>query len=235
MKKVLLFFFLLFVFVLQGQTPIYSAAFPSYTPTAGYVAGTIAPNKNNQDKGSPYSTSDYTKGELWTSTNLHFTKEVDYLFDEMQNTLQIKTKKGDVVYVGSKVIDSFRLYKDDGTTIRYYKSALLNGKMRDSSIYQAVYAGKRILVYKLPHKIFRYKEFQGGFSDGKQGYEYINRDDYYIKVGEKSLVPLKLTKKGLIQTIPNKRNELEAIFEYIDFYEEITESKLTDILHKIEH
>lgn len=235
MKKVLLIFCSFSFFVAHAQVPTYSAAFPAYTPTAGNVMGTIATNKFNQDKGSPYSTSDYTKGELWTSTNLHFTNEVDYLFDEMQNTLQIKTKKGEVVYVGSKIIDSFRLYIDDTTTIRYYKSAFLNGKMRDSSIYQAVYAGKRILVYKMPHKIFRYKEFQGGFSDGKQGYEYINRDDYYIKVGTKSLVPLKLTKKGLIQTIPNKRKELEAIFEYIDFYEEITESKLADILHKIEH
>ena len=45
---------------------------------------------------------------------------------------------------------------------------------------------------------------------------------------------MKLNKKDLVNKIPFKKRELIELLEYVEFYEELTEKKVLDIIQKID-
>jgi hypothetical protein len=231
MKKVILF---ILIFATVKALAQGSNIPPTTLPTPIFVSNFVGPSYAKSVNGSPYFDEAYHKGELWTSNNLHFTDEVVYKFNEVENTVLIKTKEGKELLVGAKVIDSCRLYMDDKTTVYFYKASFLNTDKWKDKICQVVYAGKKITVYKIPHKTFEHKEYQGNIGDGRSMYAYVSRDDYFIKVGSKPITKLKLSKKDIMDKIPHKRNDLKEEFDYIEFLETITEKKLVAILKKIE-
>lgn len=186
-------------------------------------------------RGSRFYDPEYQKGELWTNNGLHFKDELTYKFDEVENSVQIKTKDDKELVVDARLIDSFRLYLNDTKTIYYYKAPVPDGKKGEEKIFQVVYTGSRILLFKIPVKTIKPLNYQGAFGDGRTVGAYVTHHQYYVKSGMKPLVRLKLTKKDLHDKINFKRSLLDDLLDDIEPFEQITEDKVIDIFQKLEN
>ena len=236
MKKYILFIIICIVLTnyLTAQRGSFNQGAPFREQTLMQFPSAIDASNAKQIKGSRFYDPEYRKGELWTSNGLHCTDELEYKFDEVENSVQVKTKSGKELLLDANSIDSFRLYMDDTTTIYYYKAPVPEDRKRENKIFQVVYVGNKILLFKIPQKVLKNFNYKGSFGDGRTLGEYISRNQYFIKAGNKSLTSVKLNKKDLVNKIPFKKGELTELLEYVEFYEELTEKKVLEIIHKID-
>ena len=236
MKKNALFIISWIVLInhLTAQRGSFNQGAPFREQTLMQFPSAIDASNAKQIKGSRFYNPEYRKGELWASNGLHCTDELEYKFDEVENSVQVKTKSGKELLLDANSIDSFRLYVDDTTTIYYYKAPLPDSKRAENKIFQVVYVGNKILLFKIPQKVMKNLNYKGSFGDGRTLGEYVPRHQYYIKAGNKPLTSVKLNKKDLVNKIPFKKGELTELLEYVEFYEELTEKKVLDIIHKID-
>ena len=205
-----------------------------FKPITPFIVGpTLSIIRIKRVNGTPFYDDAYHKGELWTANHFHFTDELVYAFDEVENTLLVKTKKDTAMYVNAALIDSFRLYVNDSTIVYYYKGAYLHNLDNKDKLFQVVYSSQKVFLCKIPHKTLHEKPYIGHIGDMNIKDEYLSHDAYFIKVGSKALEPFRLTKKDILKKLPQKRPQLQEEFEYIDFFEDITETKLIALIKKI--
>lgn len=235
MKKSIMFFYVLFLISYSAfaQRGGFSSGYAYREQTLMQFPAATDLSNSKRIKGSRFYDPEYQKGELWTSNGLHFKDELEYKFDEVENSVQIKTEDGKELVVDANLVDSFRLYLND-RTIYYYKAHVPDGKKDEEKIFQVVHVGKQVLLFKIASKTIKHYNYQGAFGDGRTVGEYVSHHHYYIKVGNKPLTRIKLNKKDITKKITLNRAILLDQLEYIEPFEEITEKKFIDILRKVE-
>jgi hypothetical protein len=181
-------------------------------------------------KGSKYLYDNYVDGELWFTNGDYVTKEYVYKFDESQNSVQIKNKKGEEILVDAVTINACKL-NINGKTVIYFRGQMPNDP-NTRKLFQLIYNTDTYKVIKLPSK--RLIPKTKIFHDDAQQYEYLNEHTYYLKKGEGKYSELKLKKKALLEAFPDKKALLTRIFEKPAYKEKLDEAALAAILTELD-
>ena len=181
-------------------------------------------------KGSKFFYEDYAEGELWMSKERHFTKEYVYKFDESENTIQVKTKEGKEISLLSHEIEVAKLFIK-GSTVTYFRAEVPNAN-GEHRLFQVLFVGKKYSLLKLPGKKLVKEEKTGGYDTGEIYHEYIPTHRYFLQTGQKTAEEIKMTRRSLLKTMPQKKAVLEAFFE--EHEGEIHDYEIAELLEKSE-
>ena len=181
-------------------------------------------------KGSKFFYEDYTEGEIWLSNDRHFGKEYTYKFDESENTVQIKTKEGKEISLLSYEIEVAKFFIN-GTTVTYFRAEVPNGG-GEHRLFQILFVGKKYSLLKLPGKKLVKEERTGGYNTGEIYHEYIPIHRYFLQTGQKTAEEIKMTKRSLLKSMPQKKVLLQAFFE--DHEGDIHDYEIADLLEESE-
>ncbi len=181
-------------------------------------------------KGSKYFYDDYVEGEVWFINGQYASTEYVYKFDETQNSVQIKDKKGEELLVDASTINGCKLIIN-GKAVIYFK-AQVPGDPSQKKLFQLVYYSDNYKVIKMPAK--RLIPKTKIFHDDAQQYEYLNEHTFYVKKGDGRYEELKLKKKGVMEAFPEKKAVLTKLFETPAYKERLNEALLAGLLVEID-
>jgi hypothetical protein len=230
MKKInLCLLFLLSMGVLKAQSIV------SLNQTLGYgQTHAIFAFNDRYDglEGNPYFYDDkYHDGEIWLTQNRHYEKDYQYKFDQLTSTVLLKYPNGKEILLDAKDIVSFNMFIDD-KTVTFVRADLPNAK--EPTVVQVIYWSPKLkLLRDIKKKLLRNKE-NGAYNDGKVTDKVVNDYRYYFSKNDEPLESIKPSKKGFIKVLPNKENEIERLFKTKEFKDELTVSKLAELMQKLE-
>lgn len=161
-------------------------------------------------KGSRYFNEEYAAGEIWMSRNRHYSTELKYRFDEYENSVQVKYRKGNELLLLPEEIEYFKLYNKTDTLL-FFKMQL-PGEKNVSKLFMVVYASPAYKLIKLPGKRYRYVNDKIPYGSGERYDEYIDEHRYFIKIGKSAFTEIKPTQKALMKAFPQKREILDRLF-----------------------
>lgn len=181
-------------------------------------------------KGSKYFFDEYVDGELWFINGEYISKEYVYKFDESENSVQIKDKKGQEILIDKEKINGCRLKIGDKSVV-YFRSALPN-ELNNKQLFQLFFNGNMYQVIKLPAK--RLVPKTKIFHNDELQYEYLNEHRYFMKKGDKNLTEIKLKKKDLLKAFPEKKATLNRLFDTPQYKDRLTEKAFAEILVELD-
>jgi hypothetical protein len=181
-------------------------------------------------KGSKFFYDNYTEGEVWMSKDRHYGKEYTYKFDEEENTVQIRQKDGKEISLLSFEIEVVKLYIDS-STVTYFRAEVPNSK-GEHRLFQVLFVGKTYTLLKLPGKRMVKEDRTGGYNTGEIYHEYVPTHRYFLLAGQKPAEELKMTKRSLMKSLPQKKALLEAFFETHEG--DIQDYEIAELLEKSE-
>ena len=211
MKKALFICLLFFTLPAFGQSPVNTNLQQFGTESA--INADFVPKFNMSPielKGSRYFNEEYTAGEIWMTGNRHYSTELKYRFDEYENSVQVKYRKGKELLLLSEEIEYFKLYNKTDTLL-FFKMQL-PGEKNTSKLFMVIYASPAYKLIKLPGKRYRYVNDKIPFGSGERYDEYIDEHRYFIKKGQSSFTEIKPTQKALMKAFPQKREVLDSFF-----------------------
>ncbi len=230
MKKInLCLLFLISIGVLKAQSIV------SLNQTLGYgQTHAIFAFNDRYDglEGNPYFFDDkYHDGEIWLTQNRHYEKDYQYKFDQLTSTVLLKYPNGKEILLDAKDILSFNMFIED-KTVTFVRVQLPDSK--EATVVQLIYWSPKLkLLRDIKKKLLRNKE-NGAYNDGKVTDKVVNDYRYYFSKNDEELVFIKPTKKGFIKALPNKEIELERLFKTKEFKDDLTVSKLAELMQKLD-
>lgn len=230
MKKInLCLLFLISIGVLKAQSIV------SLNQTLGYgQTHAIFAFNDRYDglEGNPYFFDDkYHDGEIWLTQNRHYEKDYQYKFDQLTSTVLLKYPNGKEILLDAKDILSFNMFIED-KTVTFVRVQLSDSK--EATVAQLIYWSPKLkLLRDIKKKLLRNKE-NGAYNDGKVTDKVVNDYRYYFSKNDAELVFIKPTKKGFIKALPNKEIELERLFKTKEFKDDLTVSKLAELMQKLD-
>jgi hypothetical protein len=230
MKKINLCLLLMLSFgILHAQTIV------SLNQTLGYgQSHAIFAFNDRYDglEGNPYFFDDkYHDGELWLTKNRHYTTEYKYKFDQLTRSVLVQSADGKDVVMDGRDVLTFQLFIDD-KKVTFVSLAL--AKNEDPAIVQVIYwSPKMKLIRDIRKKLLRNRE-NGAYNDGKVTDKVVNDYRYYFAKNDEPLESIKPNKKGFIRVFPNKESEIERLFKTKEFKDELTISKLAELMEKLD-
>ncbi len=211
MKNVLLFSIIFFPLTSFGQSGVNTNLQQFGTESA--ISADFVPKFNISPielKGSRYFNEEYTAGEIWMSRNRHYSTELKYRFDEYENSVQVKYRKGKELLLLSEEIEYLKLFNKTDTLL-FFKMPV-PGEKNMSKLFMVVYASPAYKLIKLPGKRYRYVNDKIPYGSGERYDEYIDEHRYFIKIGKSAFTEIKPTQKALMKAFPQKKATLDKLF-----------------------
>jgi hypothetical protein len=173
----------------------------------------------------------YHRGELWLTNNRHYTNEYKYKFDQIEGSVQILYTDGKELLLDVNQVLSFAMFIDD-KTVNFVKMPLANSDSK--RLFQVIYWSSNIKFLRdIKKKVVRTK-LQAPFSNHKIVDKIENDYHYYISKKDELLVEIKLNKKGIIKALPEKEKEIERLFKTKTYKNDLTVSKLAELMQKLD-
>ena len=158
--------------------------------------------------GSPLVFEDFVPCVVYFTDNRKTgTEKVNY--NCHANTV-LYTDGSDVFHIESKLIDRLE-FQPSENTVCVFRQVFLNDQKKNLFL-QTLYEGCGIL-YKRHYRKFVEADYGGAFSAEKYYDEYKELQDYYISLNENNAVPLKLTKKNLLNIMQPHAREIQAFLK----------------------
>jgi hypothetical protein len=190
-----------------------------------------SPDKNI--RGSRYSTDDYTAGELVMKNGNRYKDNLKFQFDEYFNAIQIKFENGKETVIFYNNVDSFRLFVSN-SVINYVK-ADVSTESEQNKFYQSIYSSARYQLIKLPRKTVANVDNRDAFGEGEQFKKFERKDVYFFKKGkDKPFEKVKISKKSLLELLPNKKENLNRLFDTPQYKGLLDDAKLAMLLKEID-
>jgi hypothetical protein len=235
MKNLIVFSALIFAFATQAQT-LNQTAFQQTNLNNLTPSTSINTWDFTEDNliGTRYLTDNYLEGELWTTNNTHYTTELTYRFDEVDNAVQIKYKEsGKEVQLFNDKVAALQL-NINNKKISYLRIPEVN-KESPNNLYQ-------LIVYKENYKVVKFAKKKlvvssnedQVFDPVKKTSEFKEDYHYYLKLGDKEYVEFKLSKKGLLKAFPRHSSKIEEIFKLPKYSKKITDAIMIDVIDSVQ-
>ena len=175
----------------------------------------------------------YHDGELKTNRRL-YTTELQYRFNQVERTVQVKTPAGKEMYLNEREIVYCKIMID-GKTVMLIPEKVPNG--RKITVVQVLYKSPNMQLYRDVRKfIFRVKSNDiDGYSSEKV-YDEVRKDyRYYLRIGDVGeFTEVKTTAKSFAQVLPEKRKQIDLLFKAGKKKEGLSVSKLVDIMTQLD-
>jgi hypothetical protein len=235
MKKLIFFAVLVLAFNVQAQTlnqtALQQTDLNNLTPsttinTWDYTGDDLI--------GTRYLTDNYLEGELWTTKNTHYTTEMTYRFDEVDNAVQVKYRdSGKEVQLLNENVAALQLNIND-KKISFLRIPEVD-KENPHNLYQLIVFKEKLKVVKFAKKklVVSNNEDQV-FDPVKKTSEYKEDYHYYLKMGDKEYVEFKLSKKGLLKAFPRHTTKIEEILKLPKYNKKITDAIMIDVIDSIQ-
>ncbi len=189
----------------------------------------------SEDKiiGKRYFSEEYLEGELWTTNNTHYTTELTYRFDKVENAVEIKYKDtGKEVQLYNEKVVALQLNIND-KKISFLKIPEVD-KNNPHNLYQLLVYKEKYKVVKFPKKKLVVSSNEGeSFDAPKNTREYKEDYHYYLKIGEQEYTEFKLSKKGLLKAFPSHIANIERILKSPKYEDRIKDAIMIDIIDSI--
>ena len=188
--------------------------------------------------GSRFFKDEYTEGEIWLTGNRHHKDDVEYKFDEIENSVQVKYKDGrEILLFNNDIIACKMTYA--GENAIYFK-AQVPGESDVHKLFQLVYYGKKYQLIKLPVKSERKKSTNTNSSnsyslkDNENVVEFLNENRYFLKIGDAGFKEVKLKKSAFLKLMSSEKNKLETLFDTPQYKGNLTDWSIAKVLEKME-
>jgi hypothetical protein len=185
-------------------------------------------------RGSRFSTDGYVSGELVTKKGVHYRDEFSFKFDEFTNAIQVRFKDGKERVLFYNNVDSFSLFVGK-SVVRYIKAEVLS-ENETNMFYQVVYASANYQLIKLASKKIVNVDTRNALGDGEKYQEFQRTDVYFLKKGSsKPFEKIKISKKSLLESLPNKKATLTKIFDSKLYKGALDDEKLAAIFKEMDN
>jgi hypothetical protein len=184
--------------------------------------------------GTRYLTDNYLEGELWTTNKTHYTTELTYRFDEVDNAVQIKFKdSGKEVVLFNEKVAALQL-NINNKKISFLRIPEVD-KENPNSLYQLIVFNEKYKVVKFAKKRLVVSSNEDRvFEPAKNTTEYKEDYHYYVKLGDKEYAEFKLSKKGLLKAFPRYTAKIEEILKLPKYNKKITDAIMIDVIDSIQ-
>ncbi len=175
-------------------------------------------------KGSRFTIEDYLAGEIWLTDGRHYTTELRYRFDEIENSIQVQYADGKELLLFNNYVTKLHLFNKDSTII--YRKDIIEGEKDIHKLHQVLFEGKNYSLIKLPtRKVVRIDE-KSALTIGRL-YDQINPIyHYYFKTVNALFKEIKLKKKDIIKVLPSQKGFLEKHFNTPQYDKDLNEKML---------
>lgn len=164
-----------------------------------------------------FNDSIFREGELRTRKGL-FTTELGYRFDQVEQTVEVKTATGKQLYLEPKDVLYCKLFFKEYTAI--FMPVTLP-KKKNLTLVQVVYKTPTLQMYRDIHK--------------KMLHYGLEKDyHYYIRKDNKGhLKEVEINEKSLIKVLPDKRSRITKFFKGKN-KEDLTLSKVVHLMGELD-
>lgn len=194
MKKIQLFALLSFGVVLaDAQTQAFGE------PTSNVFYHSMAQEARMEELFNKrfFNDSTFRQGELRTRKGL-FTTELGYRFDQVEQTIEVKTATGKQIYLEPKDVLYCKLFFDDHTVV--FMPVILP-KQKNLTLVQVVYKTPTLQLYRDIHKKMLH------YGPEKDYRYYIRKDN------TSSLKEVEINEKSLVNVLPHKQSRIAHFFK----------------------
>jgi hypothetical protein len=170
----------------------------------------------------------YHKGELWT-TDKHFTTEMQYRFDQVSGSVQVKLPNGKEILLDENTIIMFHLFiqeKDEDKKIIFVQEKLPFGNKK--ALLQMLYFGTNFRLLRDSRKKQSFNLYYET-ADTQLHYTY-----YISQSTKKPLREIELTEKSLAQIFPTKQTKIKQFFKSNKSKEKLSLTKIVQLMTKID-
>jgi hypothetical protein len=186
-------------------------------------------------RGSRYFNPEFVNGEIWMTNDKHFTTEMVYKFDELENSVHIRSnreKKKELLLPSNQVL-AVRLFLEKDT-FSFFRMEIPNDKEKKERLFMILYATPQYKLVKLPQKRYREINDKQPYGTGDQYKEFKSEHRYFLRKGAtKQFEEINLSKKSLMKNFPNKKATLEKLFSKPE-YKDLDEWNVAGILQELE-
>ena len=182
-------------------------------------------------KGSRYFYDEYTEGELWLTDNRHYKEGYLFKFDEIENSIQVKSLDGKELLLDKSEVVICQLFIF-GYTVSYLGVELPN-KESDFSIFQVLYLSDNYQVLKLPQKRIRKNPKNMSAGQGFEYDQYVSDYHYFVKKKDGMLIEFKPNKKDILEQFKEKKADLESLFKQSK-YKKISDAVLAELIMTVD-
>ena len=235
MKKITTLFAYILPFFIAAQTPNSTelhAQFDQIGKSQRPATVPVFDTRYEGVKGSRFSIETYNLGEIWLTDGRHFTTELKYRFDELENSVQVQYIDGKELLLFNNYVLKCQIFKND--TIITYRKAAIEGEKELHKLYQVLYEGENYSLLKLPtRKVVRVDE-KSALTIGRLYDQITPIFHYYFKTSSSIFKEIKLKKKDLLKFLPTKKAALESLFKTPQYEGDLDEPKLVEIFQKID-
>lgn len=161
-------------------------------------------------QGSPYLYDEWTTGTVYTRVGTFKNEKIK--FNLKEGEIQIRTSKGDSIYVNRAEVDSFALEAKAGRQVFVLKNFDLEGR-RVSAYLLRIHQGKKAGYYRHYAREIEYAQPNSTHSYGAPPQnQFINRYRDVLLKGEKAR-EVKLSRKSVVEAIGEQKDSLEAFIK----------------------
>jgi hypothetical protein len=190
-------------------------------------------NADNGIRGMRYSTEDYVAGELVMKNGNRYSNQLKLKFDEYANAIQIKFDNGKESVLFYNNVDSCKLFV--GNKVIQYIKADVPTESETNKFYQVIYASANYQLIKLPKKTVVNVDNRDVFGEGEQFKKFESKNVYFFKKGkDKPFEKIKISKKALLELLPNKKENINKLFETSAFKGLLDDAKLAALFTAID-
>lgn len=184
-------------------------------------------------KGSRFFNDEYAAGEIWMANGKHYTSEMVYRFDELENSVQIKYPSKKELLLYNFDVLAFNLIIN-GATHSYVK-ADVKGIGDAHKFFRVIFKNEKCQLIKWTQKIFEKRDNSGAYSREIKYDAYVPKHHYYVKTNEGKFREMGISKKEFLKNFPSKKAVVEKLFSSVNNVEkEMTDAKIADFLTTIE-
>jgi hypothetical protein len=227
MKNLILVFITLLPYLLLAQQPNNGALHAQFDQIGKAQSPSSVPTFDTRYEGvlgSRFTIETYNTGEIWLTDGHHYTTQLNYRFDEIENCVQIKYPEGKEILLFNNYVQKCHILNKDTTVI--YQKAQIEGEKDPHKLYQVLFEGKNFTLLKFPHrKVLRIDE-KTALTIGRLYDQITPLYYYYFKTDGKFFKEIKLKKKDLLKNFPTQKVVLEHLFKTPQYEDAFGESEL---------
>ena len=191
---------------------------------------------NDYDNENRYFFDDkYHEGELWT-TKGHFTTEMQYRFDQLESTIQVKLADGKEMLIDENTVLMFHLFIKDKNEVKkivFVQETLSENNKK--ALLQVLYYGTHFQLLRDSRKDLKIKREKPTSFNSDLYYGVENDFKYYILQGSNKIMKeISLTEESLTSIFPTKQARIKQFFKSNDSKKELTLTKLLQLMSKLD-
>jgi hypothetical protein len=231
MKRNLPLFFLFFAFKLSAQIPNGAELHAQFDQIGKAQTPSTVPTFDTRYEGvlgSRFYVENYNNGEIWLTDGHHYTTELQYRFDEIENKIQVKYPDGKELLLFNNYVTKCHVFNKDTTII--YQKAFIEGEKDIHKLYQVLCDDSIYTLLKFPQRKMTRIDEKTALTIGRL-YDKITPfyHYYFFEKGDKKeavFKEIKLKKKEIIKFLPTQKTTLENLFKAPQYSGDFDESKL---------